>query len=128
MFADDCLLFTQANERGATRLMEILEKYQRGSGQLVNVNKSAGFFGANCSDSDKEDVKRITGVANEGLGEKYLGLPTAVGRSTKGVFEHMPSKTRSLMGGWCEKKLSSAAREVLIKSKVQPYKQFRRIQ
>lgn len=118
MFADDCLLFTQANERGATRLMEILEKYQRGSGQMVNVNRSAVFFSANCSDSDKEDVKRITGVANEGLGEKYLGLPTAVGRSTKGVFEQMPIKTWSLMGGWCEKKLSSAAREVLIMSKV----------
>ncbi|CAO2191947.1 unnamed protein product [Urochloa humidicola] len=119
MFADDCLLFTQANERGAIRLMEILDTYQRGSGQLVNVNKSAVFFSSNCLDNDKEDVKRITGVATEALGEKYLGLPTAVGRSTKDVFEHIPSKTRGLMGGWCEKKLSSAAREVLIKSKAQ---------
>jgi hypothetical protein len=31
-------------------------------------------------------VKRITGGSNVALGENYLGLPTTVGRSTKGVF------------------------------------------
>jgi hypothetical protein len=37
MFANNYILFTQANERGAARLIEILEKYQRGSDQLANV-------------------------------------------------------------------------------------------
>jgi hypothetical protein len=37
MFADDCLLFTQALERGSRRLMDILDQYQRGSGRLVNI-------------------------------------------------------------------------------------------
>ena len=43
LFADDCLLFTQASERGSQRLMDILNLYQRGSGQLVNMSKSAIF-------------------------------------------------------------------------------------
>ena len=44
LFADDCLLFTQASEKGSQRLMDILNLYQRGSGQLVNMSKSANFF------------------------------------------------------------------------------------
>lgn len=43
LFADDCLLFTQASERGGQRLVDILNQYQRGSGQLVNMAKSAIF-------------------------------------------------------------------------------------
>lgn len=31
LFADDCLVFTQASERGGTRLAEILRSYQEGS-------------------------------------------------------------------------------------------------
>lgn len=45
LFADDCLIFTQASERGADRINEILELYNRGSGQLVNKGKSAVFGG-----------------------------------------------------------------------------------
>jgi hypothetical protein len=54
-------------------------------------------------------------IHTEALGEKYLGLPTTVGRSSKEAFEPIPSKIRSLMNGWGEKLLSCAAREILIK-------------
>ena len=100
LFADDCLLFTQASERGSQRLMDILNLYQRGSGQLVNMSKSAIFFSNNCNESDKEAVKQSTGIQTEALCEKYLGLPTAVGRSTKGAFEAIPAKICGLMNGW----------------------------
>jgi len=119
LFADDCLIFTQASERGGQRLMDILNHYQLGSGQLVNMSKSAIFFSKNCSDTDKEIVKQTTGIQSEALCEKYLGLPTAVGRSTKAAFESIPNKIRGLMGGWGEKQLSCAARETLIKSVAQ---------
>jgi hypothetical protein len=56
LFADDCLIFTQANRRGVDRINEILDSYNRGSGQLVNKHKSAIFFSANCGDSDKREV------------------------------------------------------------------------
>ena len=99
--------------------MDILNHYQLGSGQLVNMSKSAIFFSKNCSDTDKEIVKQTTGIQSEALCEKYLGLPTAVGRSTKAAFESIPNKIRGLMGGWGEKQLSCAARETLIKSVAQ---------
>jgi len=83
------------------------------------MSKSAIFFSNNCNESDKEAVKQSTGIQTEALCEKYLGLPTAVGRSTKGAFEAIPAKICGLMNGWGEKKLSCAARETLIKSVAQ---------
>jgi hypothetical protein len=41
LFADDCIVFTQALALGATRLHAILDAYQQGSGQMVNKEKSA---------------------------------------------------------------------------------------
>jgi hypothetical protein len=63
----------------------------------------------------KEEVRQITGISTEALGEKYLELPITVGRRTKEAFEPIPGKIRGLMGGWSEKILSCAARETLIK-------------
>lgn len=48
LFADDCLIFTQASKKGADQVAAILDDYNRGSGQLVNKNKSAVFFSPNC--------------------------------------------------------------------------------
>jgi hypothetical protein len=98
LFADDCLLFTQASANGARRLMDILQAYQAGSGQMVNIMKSAIFFSANRQDEVKIEVKQITGIAIEALSQKYLGLPTAVGRSTKESFEHIPTKIKNVVG------------------------------
>jgi hypothetical protein len=57
IFVDDCLVFTQANDKGANRLKEILLAYQKGSSQMVNMSKSAIFFSSNCEDQAKESFK-----------------------------------------------------------------------
>lgn len=67
----------------------------------------------------KTQVHVASGIATEALGEKYLGLPTALGRSTEDAFEHIHTKVHKLAGGWSKKPLSSAGREVLIKSVAQ---------
>ena len=43
LFADDCLIFTQRTKRSADRIAHILEEYCRGSGQMVNKQKSLLF-------------------------------------------------------------------------------------
>jgi hypothetical protein len=55
----------------------------------------------------------------EALAEKYLGLLTTLGRSTKEAFEYMPTRLRSLMGAWSGRESSCAGREVLLKSVAQ---------
>lgn len=80
LFADDSFVFLEASQRGASRLLAILEKYSRGSGQLVNREKSAIFFSKNCTDEMKEVVRNELNIQKESLAEKYLGFPTNVGR------------------------------------------------
>jgi hypothetical protein len=74
LFADDCLIFTQATKRGVDRAATILDDYNRRSGQLVNKKKSEIFFGPNCQQECKDDVHSSLQILNEALGEKYLGL------------------------------------------------------
>lgn len=56
---------------------------------MVNRNKSAVFFSANCTDETKGMVHVHTEIETEDLVEKYLGLPTAIGRSSDVQFEHI---------------------------------------
>ena len=64
----------------------------------------------------KQQVHASSGISSEALVEKYLGLPTALGRSTDSHFEHIVAKIKKLAKGWCPKTMSNAAREVLVKA------------
>jgi ribonuclease HI len=119
LFADDCLIFTQASKRGADRINAILHDYNKGSGQLVNKSKSAVFFSSNCEQGCKTEVMQSLQIPNEALGERYLGLPTAAERGSTDVFNYVPARVRGMVNGWAEKNLSCAAREVLLKANAQ---------
>lgn len=90
--------FFRSLAEGADRLQEILNTYSRCSGQLVNKDKFAVFFSSNCTVDVKHEVRSVLQIDTEALVEKYLGLPTALGRVTKDAFEYMPNRLRSLMG------------------------------
>ena len=63
----------------------------------------------------REALKQELGINLEAFTERYLGLPTAVGRITSGSFEHIGERSRSSMHGWAERYLACAGREVLLK-------------
>jgi hypothetical protein len=119
LFADDCLVFCEASDEGVQRVASILEDYNTGSGQLVNKHKSAVFFSANTKSEVKASIQSILGIPTEALGEKYLGLPTALGRNTNGPFDFIGERIRNSVAGWGERQMSCAARGVLLKSVAQ---------
>ena len=47
--------------------------------------------------------------------EKYLGVPSLVGRNKKNTFNSIKDKLRKKLAGWKGKLLSKAGKEVLIK-------------
>lgn len=124
LFADDCLVFASASAAGAGRLHKILETYRRGSGQLVNRSNASVFFSANCTQAMKLEVHVGSGIPTEALVEKYLGLPTALGRSTDAQFEHIVTKIKKIMHGGSPRLLSSAGREVKVKAVCQAIPTF----
>ena len=86
---------------------------------MVNRDKSVVLFSANCDDTCKKEVRSVLHIDTEALAEKYLGLPTALGRATKDTFEFMLTRIRNLVGTWRGREASCAGREVLLKSVAQ---------
>lgn len=70
LFVDDSIVFSEASQRGAERLMEILDMYNRGSGQLVKREKSAVFFSKNCPQEMQVEVCQALNIHKVELAEK----------------------------------------------------------
>ncbi|KAA3479382.1 reverse transcriptase [Gossypium australe] len=75
LFADDCIMFGEASEKGARILKDILKEYESCSGQYVNFNKSTIFYNSNTRNEKREEASRVLGVRSSTCPEKYLGLP-----------------------------------------------------
>ena len=80
-------------------------KYCEASGQKVNLGKSSLFFSKLCKQRICDNIKSITQVENESLNEKYLGLPTEVGRKTDGTFKYLKDKVWNKIQGWIDQTL-----------------------
>ena len=62
---------------------------------------------------------RALGVREVNRHEKYLGLPTIIGRSKKAVFSCLKERIWKKLQGWKQKLLSRPGKEVLIKAVAQ---------
>ena len=115
LFADDSLLFVKASSNGANELSSLMETYFQASGQRINLAKSSVFFSKGCPENLREEIKVVLDVQNEKLSEKYLGLPSDVGRAKEGSFKFLKDKIWKQVQGWMEKTLSIGGKEVVIK-------------
>ncbi|XP_019198078.1 PREDICTED: uncharacterized protein LOC109191859 [Ipomoea nil] len=115
-FADDSLLFFRAKEGEALKIKDCLDVYSLASGQLINYEKSTAVFSHNTSTPIRNLVSGIIGVPEALDLGRYLGLPSALGRSKTAVFKYIEGNVRTRMGAWHNKLLSRAGKEVLLKS------------
>jgi hypothetical protein len=53
------------------------------------MDKSSIFFSKGCPAAVREGVKAELDVQKETLNEKYLGMPSDVGRSKNGAFKYL---------------------------------------
>ena len=79
------------------------------------MEKTSLFFSANTLEAVKEEIQIEMGVLSMNQMEKYLGLPPIIGKSKRKAFEEIKNKIWRKVGGWKEKLLSQAGKEVLIK-------------
>jgi hypothetical protein len=101
LFADDSLLLFKADTETAGRVQQLLDLYCMASGQRINRDKSSIFFSKGCPGSVKESVKTVLDVHCETLNEKYLGMPSDVGRSKMGVSSiSRTAYGAAYRGGW----------------------------
>jgi hypothetical protein len=85
LFADDNIVFLEAIQGSMQTLRSVLQDYELSSGQKVNLQNSSIYFGPGCRPELKTELENSIGISCEALSERYLGLPTVVGRSKNGV-------------------------------------------
>ena len=96
-------------------MYKVLKVYEGASGQQLNRTKTSLFFSSNTPIDIQEIIKERFRALVIKLREKYLGLPSLVGRNKKNTFNSIKDKLRNKLVGWKEKLLSKAGKEVLIK-------------
>ena len=118
-FANDNLLFCRANLFKWMKVQKILMTYEKASGQKINREKTSIFFSKNKKSGTRDHLFAISGVSSSSCYEKYLGLPSLVGRSRTRSFQSLLERIWKRLNGWKEKFLSQAGKEVLLKAVIQ---------
>ena len=114
-FADDSLIFCRTSLEECDSLQRIFQVYEAASGQQLNRTKTSLFFNSNTDTSVKEEIKNRFGEQVIKNHEKYLGLPSMVGRNKRNSFNSIKEKLAKKLSGWKEKLLSKVRKEILIK-------------
>ena len=116
LFADDSLFFSLANPKAGRKLKQILNLYEKVSGQAVNLNKSSITFGSKFSASVKTRMRTLLGILNEGGNGKYLGLPEQFNHKKGEMFQFIIDKVIEATQGWNRRFLSHGGKEILLKT------------
>ena len=118
-FADDSIIFCRATIEECSTLENILETYERSSGQQLNREKIALFFSRNTPQTIQDTITNRFGAEIIRQHETYLGLPSLVGKGKCNTFRQLKERLANKLSGWKEKLLSHAGKEILIKAVVQ---------
>ncbi|XP_075645356.1 uncharacterized protein LOC142616374 [Castanea sativa] len=116
LFVDDSLLFYRVLVEACQQVNSLLNLYEVASRKKVNANKTSLFFSSNTRLETQESIKQALGVETVLEYEKYLGLPSTVGRSKKAAFAPIIERVWSKLK---EKMMSQAGRKILIKAVAQ---------
>jgi len=119
LFADDSIFFCKASLDQARAIGSVLRLYEKASGQQVNFGKSSISFGRGIRRHRREEIIQALDIREVLAQDKYLGLPTHVGRSRMRSFISIKDRVGQRLTGWTNKLISWAGREVLIKAVAQ---------
>ncbi|KAL6179662.1 hypothetical protein ACLB2K_046334 [Fragaria x ananassa] len=115
LFADDNLLFGRASLAECLCMKSVLEDYEAASGQQVNFSKSNIVFSKAVAVDLRNSLADVFSVGVVAKHEKYLGLPTVVGRNKTDTFGYIKEQLSKKLEGWQGKLLSSSGKDILIR-------------
>lgn len=93
----------------------VLEIYELGSRQLVNLEKSVFC----CSPNLSEDLSGLLGIPHTDESKSYLGIPARTGRHKMKIFSHITSRVLKQLLAWRAIIFSAGGRQVLVKAVTQ---------
>uniref|UniRef100_A0A803PSN7 Reverse transcriptase domain-containing protein n=1 Tax=Cannabis sativa TaxID=3483 RepID=A0A803PSN7_CANSA len=119
LFADDSFLFSQASINSCNTIKEVLDLYERATGQQVNFQKSSLYFSTSVALRDQTLISDFMQIPVRTSFKKYLGLPQHIGRMKKKVFHYLHDKVWGHLNNWKHKVFSKGGKETLLKSVIQ---------
>ena len=97
-------------------IQDLLSTYEEASWKKLNKYKTTLFFSKNTDRETQDSIIDLLGVPKIKQYEKYLGLPSFMGRNKKASLAFIKDRVWKKLQGWQEKLLSQAGREVLLKA------------
>lgn len=116
LFADETLVFAQANLQEVTSTREVFSTYTAWSGQVLNLSKSSISFSKKVVPKSCEALVAALGICHAFAPGKHLGLPLILPRLKKLVFMGIKENLLKRIAGWKTRFFSHAGRACLIKS------------
>ena len=86
------LIFCRSTLDECNKIQELLAFYKVASGQVINKEKTTLFFSKNTDAATQEALKVALNVPAIRHYEKYLGLPSFVGRNKKACFTQIKER------------------------------------
>ncbi|XP_042972954.1 uncharacterized protein LOC122304756 [Carya illinoinensis] len=121
LFADDCVMFCRSKIEEWSIIVHLLKIYEEASGQTLNRQKTSILFSSNTNAAVRESIsQQAEGVICDSY-NKYLGLPTTVGKSKHNTSRGLKEKIWKRINSWKTSFQSSAGKEIMIKSVLQAY-------
>ncbi|CAL1395606.1 unnamed protein product [Linum trigynum] len=115
-FADDLILFAEAEGGQIDVIRSCLEDFCLSSGQRVNFHKSAMFVSPNVHRDKAQRLSSRAGITLTNDLGRYLGLRAINGRITQVRYQELILRIQQKLATWKTKHLSVAARITLVKS------------
>ena len=85
-FTDDSLLFCKSTPQECDKVLELLDAYSKYSKQHINKSKTIIFFSKSTTPERKQYIENALRGPKIRSYEKYLGLPSLIGRRKKQVL------------------------------------------
>ena len=93
-FADDSLLFMEAEEQNCKKVMQIIEDYGMTSGQKLNLEKTRMMFSTNVKEEVKRKIAEGLRVEEVENPETYLGIPAMWGKKKTVAMAFLKEKVQ----------------------------------
>ncbi|RVW95640.1 LINE-1 reverse transcriptase-like [Vitis vinifera] len=113
-FADDTIVFCEANKEHLTHLSWILLWFEAASGLRINLDKSEIILVGVVEEIEEMAVELGCRVGS--LPSQYLGLPLGASNKAPSVWDGMEEKVRRKLARWKRQYISKGGRITLIRS------------
>ncbi|KAL4343532.1 hypothetical protein AHAS_Ahas11G0087800 [Arachis hypogaea] len=115
-FADDLILFAEANLQQVDIIKKFLKAFCDSSGQKISNEKARVYFSKNVGNQVRIEISEALEFARTDNLGKYLGVPLLHSKVSKHTFNDIINKLNSRLNSWKASSLSFAGRTTLVKS------------